>query len=309
MGIAISIEKSTIQAISMLNEKERYVASTTILVCSVIAPFVKLAVMLLCAYFMWSYEKPGPAVNSMIAGVRRISKWATVDAFTASIFVGLFASAQGVTVNLHRGFFCFMGYCILSVAGALLLEQPDKDDMAEQRSLIVASASSKRVLLPSVAGILMTAGLVVAWKYPLLQMNLFFHQEEVSLATIVERVWSQESRVAAASFVLLAFVFPAADLIWVMVEAFLGNANRSVGEFLQDFAMLDVFALSVLVVANAASGINAMVTVKVLPAGWFLCVCCAVWVIYSLVFRVQPMPRMFLSKDKLGPGADVAHKA
>jgi uncharacterized paraquat-inducible protein A len=306
---AFDIQKSTVQAISLLTEKERYGASITILVCSVLAPFLKLAVMFRTAYFMWKYEQPGPSVNSMIAGVRRVSKWATVDAFTASMFVGLFSSVEGVTVNLHKGFFCFMGYCILSVAGALLLEKPDKEAIAEQRSLVVGGVSSKRMLLPSIAGIFLCAGLFVAWKCPILHSNMLIQEEDVTFATIVERIWSKESRVAAASFAVLAFVFPLADLVWVIVDAFTGNANRSVGEFLQDFAMLDVFALSVLVVSNAASGIHPLVSITVLPAGWILCMCSAVWLIYSLFMRAQPMPRMFLSKDKLGPGVDIAHKA
>jgi uncharacterized paraquat-inducible protein A len=266
--------------------------------------------VLISSFFMWKYEQPGPAVNSMIVAVRRVSKWAIVDAFTASIFVGLFTGVKGVSVNLHIGFYCFMGYCILSVAGALLLDKPDKESTAEQRSLIVGSPVSKRVVLPSIAGSLMAVGLFVAWRYPLLHFKvLFFHEEDVTLTTIVERVWAKESQVAAVSFVILAFVFPLLDVLWVMIEAFFGNANRSVGEFLQDFAMLDVFALSVLVTANAASGVSSLVSITVLPAGWFLCACCAVWLIYSLFLRVQPMPRMFLPKDKLGPGADSAHTA
>mmetsp|Transcript_85155 Transcript_85155/g.133076 ORF Transcript_85155/g.133076 Transcript_85155/m.133076 type:complete len:347 (-) Transcript_85155:81-1121(-) len=306
-----NIQKSTVEAISLLNEKERYVASTTILVCSVLAPFLKLAVMFTSAYFMWKFDQPGPSVNSLIVGVRRVSKWATVDAFTASIFVGLFSGIKqvDVTVNLHTGFYCFMGYCVLSVAGALLLEKPDKEAIAEQRSLTIGGISSKRALLPIIAGLLMAAGLCVAWCCPLLQMNMLIAQEDVTFATIVERVWSNESRFAAAAFVALALIFPAADLVWVMVGIFIGNANLHVGEFLQDFAMLDVFALSVLVVANAASGINPAVSITVLPAAYFLCVCSAFWLFYSLVMRAKPMPRMFLPKDKLGPGVDVAHKA
>lgn len=308
------IQKSTMQALTLLQDKGRYIAATTILVCSVLAPFFKLAVMLICAYFMWNYETPGPSVNSMIAGVRRVSKWATVDAFTASIFVGLFSGMGGlITVSLHNGFFCFMGYCILSVLGALLLEKPDKEAIAEQQRLIVGVNSSKRMLLPCLAGLIMASGLIAAWKCPLMQMNMgagfLSIKEDVTFTTILERVWTQESRFAAASFVLLALVFPVLDLLWVLVEAFTGKANRSLGEFLQDFAMLDVFALSVLVVANAASGIHDKISITVLPAGWFVVACSAVWLIYSLFMRSTPTPPLFLSKDKLGSGVDVTHKA
>jgi|Transcript_57554 uncharacterized paraquat-inducible protein A len=310
MGVeAFNIQKSTIEAIRMLNEKERYGAAGTILVCSVLGPFIKLAIMLTSAYFMWRYEQPGSWVNSMIVGIRRVSKWAAVDAFTASIFVGLFSGVEGVTVNLHRGFFCFMGYCILSVVGALLLGKPDKEAISEQRSLIIGGFSSKRTLLPSIAGLLMAIGVFVTWRYPLLHMNILIHQEDVAFTTIVERIWSKESRVAAVAFVALAFVIPMADLVCAMVEAFTGNVHRHVGEFLQDFAMLDVFALSVLVVSNAASGVNSFVSITILPAGWFVCVCSFVWLIYSLFMRSQPMPRMFPSKDKFGQGIDIAHKA
>merc|ERR1719428_393417 len=51
MGMTVvDMEKSTLGAIHLLMEKGRWGAAITILVCSVLAPFLKLAVLLVCAF-------------------------------------------------------------------------------------------------------------------------------------------------------------------------------------------------------------------------------------------------------------------
>jgi uncharacterized paraquat-inducible protein A len=170
----IDLEKSTLGALRMLFEKERYGAAVTILVCSVIAPFAKLAVMVVAAFVQRSYDGKSQYVSPAITAVRRVSKWATVDAFTAASLVALFSNVTmplgSIDVQLHEGFYCFIGYCIFSVAGALLLEKPEQDsDEEEQVPMLSLGTSFRHLVAPAFAGGCLVVAMCLAWKCPLIR--------------------------------------------------------------------------------------------------------------------------------------------
>lgn len=298
----VDVEKSTFQAIHLLFDKGRWLAAATILICSVVAPFLKLAVLLVCAYLSWGQETTRPGVDIAISSVRRISKWATVDAFTASVFVAFFCDNAMLNVGLHKGFFCFIGYCIFSVVGALLLEKQNAEDPEELRSLVVGNSSPRRSVLPAIAGSLVLLVFLLAFALiPVfnVECSLLFLQEHLSFVDIVRRLGGHGSQVAALALVALAALLPAADFVWATLEA-TQSGSRAIGEWLQDFAMLDVFALSLLVVTNAASGVHASLSVTLLPGGWLLCFCALAWSVYSVTLRSQSQRHATLpSKDKM----------
>jgi len=304
MGMTIvDMEKSTFGAIHLLMEKGRYVAALTILICSVIAPFVKLVVLLVCAYHSSGQEAAGPRVSSAIESVRRISKWATVDAFTASIFVGFFCNNPVLQVNLHKGFYCFMGYCIFSVAGALVLEKPEQPLEEQRRPMPIGAAHARKSILPAIAGSIMLLGFLVALLLlPIfhVECSMLFLKEQLSFIDIVQRLGQHGSLSAALSLAALAALVPAADFVWTTVEATMGRIEHPAGEWLQDFAMFDVFALAVVVVTSAAAGVNDNLHVTMLPGGWLLCFCATAWVVYSLTLRSRPVAQSHSLKDKLG---------
>jgi len=99
----VDIKKSTFGTIHMLMKEECYMAAYTILICSVVAPFIKLTVLVISACSLPKYKRPRPAVIAAIPWVRKISKWATVDAFTATLFVGFFCNSETLKVKLHTG--------------------------------------------------------------------------------------------------------------------------------------------------------------------------------------------------------------
>lgn len=310
----VDIEKSTLTAIRLLFDEGRWPAALTILMCSVVAPFVKLAVLLVCAFSVNVKGYAGPEVSSAITAVRRISKWATVDAFTASILVAFFTSNATLKVELHRGFYCFVGYCVFSVAGALVLEKPTQEAAEEQRRLVPGSSSPQKpwgaAVALSVVGSL--ALLVVLDTMPIfdVQCTMLNLEEQLSFVMIVQRLLTFGSRLAAFLCVACVALLPAADVVWTAVEATTGRTERHpIGEWLQDFAMFDVFALAIIVTQNASSGINANLTVKVLPGGWFFIICGAMWLLYSFVLRSQTVVYGPLSKDKLGAAAAVLEGA
>jgi uncharacterized paraquat-inducible protein A len=289
MGMTVvDMEKSTLGAIHLLMEKGRWGAAITILICSVVAPFLKLAVLLVCTYYS-QRQNAGSRVASAITLVRRISKWATVDAFTASIFVSFFCSNPVVQVGLHRGFYCFMGYCIFSTAGALLLERPEviqQAAIADQRRQYSSAKSSWPAVLSS---ILLLGFLVTLSLLPIFHVEMMFIKEQLSFVDIVHRLAVHGSFSAAFAVLSLAAVLPMADLVWASLEATLPLSSYPVGEWLQDFAMFDVFALATLVTANAAGGVHSGLTVALLPGGWCLSVCASIWIAYSATLRSRPV--------------------
>lgn len=307
LGVTVvDLEKSTFGAIHLLTQKGRWLAALTILLCSVVAPFLKLAVLLVCVYCTQVRGYAGPGVSSAITVVRRISKWATVDAFTASIFVAFFCNNPMLQVSLHKGFYCFLGYCIFSVAGALLLEKPDQALTEEQQGLVSPAGSSKKSMLPALGVSIALLGLLVALLVvPLfsVECTILGIKENLSFAVMIERLGKHGSVIAAQVCMTLVFLLPAADLIFAAVQATTGRVGHTAGEWLQDFAMLDVFALSILVVSSAATGLHQSLTVELLHGGRALVACACLWLVYSLAFRARTGAHAQTRKEKRAAGA------
>jgi len=292
MGMTVvDMEKSTLGAIHLLMDKGRWGAAITILICSVIAPFLKLAVLLVSAFYSCR-QQTSDRLASAITGVRRISKWATVDAFVALMFVSFFCENPVVHVGLHRGFYCFMGYCIFSVAGALLLETPGQAAIVDQRR-----QSTTKPLWPAFATSILLLGFLVALSLlPIFHVEMMIIKEQLSFADMVKRLSHDGHFLAAFVLVALAAVLPVADVAWASAEATSPLTPYPVGEWLQDFAMFDVFALALLVITNAAGGVNGGLTVTLLPGGWCLSICASMWIAYSVTLRSRPVAH---PQDKL----------
>jgi uncharacterized paraquat-inducible protein A len=214
-----------------------------------------------------------------------------VDAFTACILVGFFCNSSMIHVGLYKGFYCFVGYCVLSVAGALLLTRPDEATADEQDALVSSDSSSPKNALPAIGvsfvliGILVLASLIPIFHVECPMIGL---QEHFSYRKLVDQLGHHGSYVAALLCLVFVAIIPALDLVWSVVEATYGRSKSSVNEWLQDFAMLDVFALASLVATNAASGVHSGLAVGMLPGGWFLITFAGFWLFSSLLLRSRP---------------------
>jgi len=60
----------------------------------------------------------------------------------------------------------------------------------------------------------------------------------MSLAAVVERLWSNGQQVPAAAFTILGFVLPAVDFVLAVGDAILGQAVSDSLECLQDRGLL-----------------------------------------------------------------------
>lgn len=110
--------RSILGTVRNLYDTGNRLVSGLILLFSVIVPFAKGLLLLAVLAF--------PAARwrlSVFRFVGRIGKWSMSDVFVMGILLAYLAvgAASGVTAALHEGFWCFLGYCLLSVASAQLM--------------------------------------------------------------------------------------------------------------------------------------------------------------------------------------------
>jgi paraquat-inducible protein A len=101
-----------------LYETGNHLVAVLILVFSVGVPVAKgLALLYVLAF------RNAPGRLRVFRFVGAIGKWSMADVFVMGIFLAFLGAgaANGVTAQLHEGFWFFLGYCILSVASGQLL--------------------------------------------------------------------------------------------------------------------------------------------------------------------------------------------
>ncbi len=110
--------RSIIQTIRNLHESGNDFVAGLILLFSVIVPFVK-ALLLGVVPLLKSVK----ARFNLFLFVRSISKWAMVDVFVVGIYVAYLAgkATDNFDASLERGFYFFVGYCLISLAALQLL--------------------------------------------------------------------------------------------------------------------------------------------------------------------------------------------
>eukprot|EP00747_Dinoflagellata_sp_TGD_P211419 gnl/TRDRNA2_/TRDRNA2_84650_c0_seq1.p1 gnl/TRDRNA2_/TRDRNA2_84650_c0~~gnl/TRDRNA2_/TRDRNA2_84650_c0_seq1.p1 ORF type:complete len:359 (-),score=62.76 gnl/TRDRNA2_/TRDRNA2_84650_c0_seq1:56-1132(-) len=308
MGITVlDMEKSTFGTIDLLMGKGKWVPALTILFFSVIMPVVKMFVLLAysyCANLRGEGTGRGNSLADAVVFVQWVSKWATIDAFAAATIVGFFCTRPLLKVELHDGFFCFLGYCLLSTFGALLLDPtagPPQETPADDSASTAyrhLHGSPARALLYVVGSL---CALSVAVDLPIVQVQarLLFMEDNLSIRALATQLWLYNSRVAAVAVVGLTVALPALE----MVIAALGwagyrSSNPTAPRWLRDFAMLDVFALAMVVVSLATSGLHEDLKVRVLPMGRCLVGGCVAWVCFNATMTPSA-PVKDMSRSKL----------
>eukprot|EP00418_Pyrodinium_bahamense_P002477 CAMPEP_0179013224 /NCGR_PEP_ID=MMETSP0796-20121207/1614_1 /TAXON_ID=73915 /ORGANISM="Pyrodinium bahamense, Strain pbaha01" /LENGTH=334 /DNA_ID=CAMNT_0020708717 /DNA_START=47 /DNA_END=1048 /DNA_ORIENTATION=+ len=277
----VDLEKSTLGTVKLLYDAGAHIPLWAILTFSVVMPFVKLAALLHFALAQTS--------TLALLFAQHISKWATIDAFAAAALIAFFTGQPMLHVDLHAGFYFFLAYCILSTAAAVAFEE------AAQRSSGAAArappAHARSAALPrsravparrhgggALAGQLRGDGEAAACGS---------HHADPADALAAARPcqdlldlghdtpsWSGGCHAAAVSIALLVIALPAADFAVLLAGVVgLGSAEdwapRGLeGRWLQDFAMLDVWMLAMVVTRFATTGINGAIEMEVLPAGW-----------------------------------------
>eukprot|EP00440_Ansanella_granifera_P013700 gb/GFBE01014887.1/.p1 GENE.gb/GFBE01014887.1/~~gb/GFBE01014887.1/.p1 ORF type:complete len:356 (+),score=67.72 gb/GFBE01014887.1/:1-1068(+) len=269
----VDLTKSTVGTIKHLMEEKHPLPAALILLFSVVIPFLKLAVVLLAfGRGLFSSTKRSPTQH-LVHGLQEVSKWATVDAFCvmtfAAAFSGMSSSSLMLDLELKRGFYCFLAYCILSVGAALA--------MPLDSSGFVPPPLFRRLALHNLVRVGALIGTCAIWMLilvtPLIQISIdqFSLHHKLSIVGIFGGLREAGLWVPAVSFAALVMLFPG-------LHAFLTAAQELDFEVpcvrvlpaLGHFAMADVLLLSIAVTRLAATGLSNQLTVQVLPGASFL---------------------------------------
>ncbi|HKP94426.1 MAG TPA: paraquat-inducible protein A [Fibrobacteria bacterium] len=123
--------RSILGTVRNLYETGNLLVAGLILLFSIAVPFAKGLILL---YVM--ALKRAPFRMRLFRFVAAIGKWSMADVFVMGIFLAYLATgaANGVTARLHEGFWCFLGYCLLSVASAQLM-RPDGSSVPDAASV------------------------------------------------------------------------------------------------------------------------------------------------------------------------------
>ncbi len=98
--------------ITFLYEQKNYLVAGLIFLFSVIIPSLK---NLLLFYVLLPGQ--GGGKRGIFAFIKRIGKWSMADVFVVAVFLAFLStkSMQGFSASLEKGFYYFLGYCLLSL--------------------------------------------------------------------------------------------------------------------------------------------------------------------------------------------------
>lgn len=248
----LNITKSTLGTVHHLANEHYWLPALLILVFSVLLPFVKLAAMI------WAFRALKTGGRSrLVNSVRTVSKWATVDAFTVMTFAAFLAGNANAHVTLHIGFYCFLAYCLISVAAAMTF--PEITDAYAEPKSVGVWAFIEPVLIIVAWGICLTVP-VIALKVPQFGIN-----NTLSFTGIAVALKGSYTFCSAIAMVLVG-ALPALEAVCGVVKA-LNMQLPHFTSFLQHWAMLDVFVISMVVTSLASRGMSDALSVEVLPTG------------------------------------------
>ncbi len=114
--------KSIVELITLLFQQNNLVVGFSILIFSVIFPFLKTSLM---AFFV---IKPNIINKKWFTSlVLNISKWSMADVFVVAIFLGFLAFKDlqvgvGTYSNTSIGLYFFLAYCLLSILSSMLIK-------------------------------------------------------------------------------------------------------------------------------------------------------------------------------------------
>ncbi len=126
--IVLSFESKTIiGTISHLYHNQNYPVAITILLFSVIVPFLKSFSML--AVLVW---KRFHIAQKMVAFFKHLGKWSMVDVFVVSLLLVYLSagSSQNSYSQIESGLYIFLIYVILSIVTSISTDRALKEDTA-----------------------------------------------------------------------------------------------------------------------------------------------------------------------------------
>jgi len=262
----LDMTKSSLGTMSHLAQGGHLWPALLICLFGVVVPFVKLAV-LSCSFSLSPSTRSG-----FITGLRLASKWATVDSFVVMTLLAALCCNDNIKFDLHVGFYCFLAYCLLSTASAILLPSDEESvpRRTSQRLSFSISLASRRASDP--AFLLCTVLVAVAWTAILLVPSLRLEvstlkiDRQLSVLSLTGWLFRSWSLVPALTMVLFVVLAPLLHFIWAIGQHF-GVALPPWLQAIEYWAMADVFAVALIVVQLAVGGVSEKMKISLMPVG------------------------------------------
>jgi uncharacterized paraquat-inducible protein A len=104
--------RSILGTVKYLYDSGNFLVSALIFIFSVTVPFIKGCLLIFVLF-------PGASATRelILSTIRRIGKWSMADVFVVAVFLAYLASAsmEVFQARLERGYYFFLGYCLISV--------------------------------------------------------------------------------------------------------------------------------------------------------------------------------------------------
>eukprot|EP00931_Biecheleriopsis_adriatica_P118171 TRINITY_DN93627_c0_g1_i1.p1 TRINITY_DN93627_c0_g1~~TRINITY_DN93627_c0_g1_i1.p1 ORF type:complete len:356 (-),score=55.09 TRINITY_DN93627_c0_g1_i1:140-1207(-) len=266
------ISQSTVGTVRHLYNLHYHLAAFLVLLFSVIVPALKLIATIIAACRIYSDCEDKDAEH-LVRGLQSISKWATVDAFCVMTFAaalgGISAGVVSIDLQIHRGFYCFLAYCVLSVAAALTLPSAT--------TYFVPPPLCRRMGLSfafRMAAVLVALGLFcLLLCVPVIEFEIgaIGVHRKLSMVSLLKNLLDGGFLAPAVAYFTLAMLLPGLYVLLATANELdldvpLSWAISTLGHF----AMADVLVLSILVTRLAGAGLSDRMSVEILPGGRYL---------------------------------------
>ncbi|WAJ69549.1 paraquat-inducible protein A [Catenovulum adriaticum] len=149
-------ELSILATVNELWQDNRFLVAVLIFVFSICVPILKTS-LLCCAYFIKDLQLEA----RILSWLNTIGKWSMADVFVVAVFLAVLSTNHSETStpqsfslfgfnmdllissqtlsNAGIGFYCFVGYCLLSLLGTQLCQSSLKHRKANSENLVACS--------------------------------------------------------------------------------------------------------------------------------------------------------------------------
>lgn len=225
-----------------------------ILCFSVIFPTLKLFTLVV----IWTRDVDQDEEEKKILWLAVLGKWSMLDVWVVAIFVGAVRLGVLAGFEAEPGIYVFAGAILGTMVCTFVMERakgyrpklPDLED-PRRRSLLGRALNAAAIV-----------SFAVGISTPMMEVEkLVFWSSEYSLLGALRSLWKEDQIALALMLAFFVLLVPAIHLVGLAllrwVEDLPQRLRRAV-VFLEEWAMLDVFALALLVVVAQLSGMASL---------------------------------------------------
>lgn len=257
-----------------------------VLAFSVIFPVVKLALLQHALHGPLAGERRARLVHAL----ERLGRWSMLDVFVIAILIGAMHLGILSEASAEPGIYVF-------AAGILLAMLATRSVLALLREGPRPASLATGTVLERVASLLALALFGLGLSLPLIVVEKFrFFDREYSVLDATRRMLAEDEQGLALAVLFFVVVLPLARLVGIVWLRFARRPERHARAVLalEEWAMLDVFGLALLVVV---AKLGSVASVELRPGFWVLLAAAALSLRDSFALRAG-------RERARGPGSD-----